>query len=172
MKYGNSSAPTERINIVYQPAKSTAREQAELPLKILMLGDYTGRPAEVPLEARKPISIDKGNFSDVMAQQQLELSLTVPNRLADEPGSTLGVALKFDSLDDFTPEGLARQVPALRDLLELRNALNALKGPLGNLPAFRKKLQALLARAEDRKRLIEELEREPPAPPDSPESPR
>jgi hypothetical protein len=29
----------------------------------------------------------------------------------------------------------------MRKLLELRSALNALKGPLGNVPAFKKKIQ-------------------------------
>ena len=38
-----------------------------------------------------------------------------------------------------------RDNPAeLKTLLDLRNALNALKGPLGNVPAFRKKIQSLL----------------------------
>jgi type VI secretion system protein ImpB len=41
--------------------------------------------------------------------------------------------------------------------MELRNALTALKGPLGNVPAFRKKIQALLEDKEARARLLEEL---------------
>ena len=54
------------------------------------------------------------------------------------------MTLKFKKLDDFGPEGVVNQVPELKKLLELRAALNALKGPLGNIPAFRKKIQALL----------------------------
>jgi type VI secretion system protein ImpB len=49
------------------------------------------------------------------------------------------------------------QVPELRKLLELRSALNALKGPLGNIPAFRKKIQGLLGDNDNRQKLMKEL---------------
>jgi type VI secretion system protein ImpB len=42
-------------------------------------------------------------------------------------------------------------------MLELRAALTALKGPLANIPAFRKKIQVLLGDAEARHKLIAEL---------------
>ena len=45
----------------------------------------------------------------------------------------------------------------LNKLLELRKALQALKGPLGNLPAFRKKLQTLLKAEGDVDRILKEL---------------
>ena len=48
-------------------------------------------------------------------------------------------------------------MPELRKLLELRSALSALKGPLGNIPAFRKKIQGLLGDAEARTKLMGEL---------------
>jgi type VI secretion system protein ImpB len=69
----------------------------------------------------------------------------------------MSVALKFSTLGDFTPEGIVNQVPQLKQLLELRAALNALKGPLGNVPAFRKKIQALLGDTEGRQKLMAEL---------------
>jgi type VI secretion system protein ImpB len=67
------------------------------------------------------------------------------------------VGLKFKNLKDFTPEGVAEQVPELRQLMQLRNALTALKGPLGNLPKFRKKIQELLGDDAARERLMKEL---------------
>jgi type VI secretion system protein ImpB len=41
--------------------------------------------------------------------------------------------------------------------MELRNALTALKSPLGNKPEFRKKLQSLLDDKDARAKLMEEL---------------
>src|ERR687892_149073 len=67
------------------------------------------------------------------------------------------LALKFESLADFGPEGVVNQVPELRKLQELRAALTALKGPLGNVPAFRKKIQALLGEDATREKLMAEL---------------
>jgi type VI secretion system protein ImpB len=152
-----SVAPQERVNITYKPSTGDASSEVELPLKMLFLGDYTGRPDGRPLEERKPINIDKDNFDRVLAEQNLGVTLSVPDRLSGDAGANLSVNLKFKKLADFGPEAIAEQVPELRKLMELRNALTALKGPLGNVPAFRKKIQALLEDKEARARLLEEL---------------
>ena len=152
-----SVAPKERVNIVYKAQVGDAQEETELPLKILMVGDYTGRPDDTPLEERKPVNIDKENFGEVMAKQDLGVKVSVPDRLSGEKDASLAVDLKFKSLADFGPEGIVNQVPELKKLLELRTALVALKGPLGNIPAFRKKLQSMLGDAEGRQKLMTEL---------------
>ncbi|NVJ03924.1 type VI secretion system contractile sheath small subunit [Myxococcus sp. AM001] len=157
MSKESSVAPTERVNIVYKPATGNAQEQVELPLKVLMLGDFTGQEDARPLEQRAPINVDKANFNEVMAQQNLKVTLTAADKLSADPNATMNVSLQFKNLNDFSPESVVNQVPELKKLLELRSALNALKGPLGNLPAFRKKLQALLADEDGRKALIKEL---------------
>ena len=157
----SSVAPKERVNIVYKPATGGAKEEKELPLKLLMLGDYTLREEETLLEDRKPISVDKDNFDDVMKNQGLSLTLDVPNKLAekDEAGEEpkLTTKLEFKTMKDFDPTAIARQVPELNQLLELRAALTALKGPLGNLPAFRKKIESIIKDAEAREKLLREI---------------
>jgi type VI secretion system protein ImpB len=157
MSKDSSVAPTERVNIVYKPASGNMQEQVELPMKMLMMGDFTGRQDDRPLEERAPINVDKTNFNEVMAQQDLKVNVSVADKLSNEKGATLSMDLHFKNLADFAPESIVNQVPELRKLLELRSALTALKGPLGNVPAFRKKLQAMLADDEGRKRLIDEL---------------
>jgi type VI secretion system protein ImpB len=152
-----SVAPKERVNIVYKPATGNAQEEVELPLKVLMMGDYIGRTDDRPLEERKPINVDKDNFKDVMAGQKLKVQVTVPDKLAGEANAEMTLNLEFKGLGDFEPEGVVRQVPELKKLLELRAALNALKGPLGNIPAFRKKLQGLLGDTTSRQKLMQEL---------------
>ncbi|QSQ15047.1 type VI secretion system contractile sheath small subunit [Myxococcus landrumensis] len=157
MSKEGSVAPKERVNIVYKSDTGNAQSEVELPLKVLVVGDFTGRQDERPVEERAPINIDKGNFNEVMAKQGLSLDASVPNKLSDDPDASMSVALKFQNLSDFTPEGIVNQVPELRQLLELRAALNALKGPLGNVPAFRKKIQTLLGDSEGRQKLMAEL---------------
>lgn len=152
-----SVAPKERVNITYKPATGDQQEEVELPLRILMMGDYTGKPDDTPLEERKPINIDKDNFGDVMAEQNLSLNINVADKLSGNEGDEMAVGLKFKGLKDFTPEGIAEQVPELRQLMQLRNALTALKGPLGNLPKFRKRIQELLGDDAARERLMKEL---------------
>nr|WP_314488861.1 type VI secretion system contractile sheath small subunit [uncultured Pseudomonas sp.] len=159
MASDGSVAPKERVNIVYKPATGDAQEQVELPLKQLVIGDFTQRNDDTPVEDIKPIRVDKDNFNDVLKGQGLSLQLSVPNRLADDTaeGEQLPVNLKFDSIRDFEPDALVEQVPELRQLIALRDALKALKGPLGNVPDFRKQLQALIDDEGARERLLGEL---------------
>lgn len=152
-----SVAPKERVNIVYKPATGNAQEEVELPLKLLMIGDYTGQQDDRPVEERKTINVDKDNFKDVMAAQQLKVEATVKDKLTGDDNAEMSLKLQFKGLADFEPEGIVRQVPELKRLLELRSALNALKGPLGNIPAFRKKIQGILGDEESRKKLSAEL---------------
>ena len=152
-----SVAPKERVNIVYRPALGDAKEEVELPLKLLVMGDFTGRPDDRPLEKREPINIDKDNFNEVLKAQGLGLNLTVPNKLSPRPDEEMGVKLQIDSIKDFEPERIVGQVPELRRLLELREALRSLRGPLSNVPEFRKKVQELVKDETARKQLLKEM---------------
>jgi type VI secretion system protein ImpB len=153
-----SVAPKERINVTYKPATGGEQEQAELPLKLMVLGDFTQRQDERRIEDRKPISIDKNTFDDVLAKQEIQLTLAVPNRLqADAGENELAVQLNIQSLKDFHPDQLIEQVPELKKLMELRDALVSLKGPLGNAPAFRKAIENVLDDGDSRDRVLKEL---------------
>lgn len=157
MSKEQSVAPKERVNITYKPATGDAQSDVELPLKMLVIGDFTGKKDDRPVEERKPINVDKDNFNQVMTEHRLDVAVSVKDRLSEEQGAELSLKLGFKTLSDFTPDGVVAQVPELQQLLELRNALVALKGPLGNTPTFRKKIQSLLADEEGRSRLMREL---------------
>jgi type VI secretion system protein ImpB len=152
-----SIAPQERVNITYKPATGDAQSEVELPLKMLFVGDYTGKTDDRQVEDRKPINVDKDNFNQVLAEHNVGVQLTVPNRVTGAEGAEIAVDLKFRTINDFSPDAVAAQIPALKQLLELRQALTALKGPLGNVPAFRKKLQAIVGDTAAREKLMREL---------------
>lgn len=154
-KKEQSVAPKERVNITYKAKVGDSTEERELPLKILAVGDYSGQPDERQLEDRDPINIDKDNFNAVMAQQKLGTEVAVPNRLTGD--GDLGVSLKFESLKDFAPAGIAKQIPELQDLLAMREALVAVRGPLGGFPKFRRAVEAILKDPEKVARLMAEL---------------
>lgn len=152
-----SVAPKERVNIRYRPATGDAKEEIELPMKHVVLGDFTLRADDTPLEERERVNINKDNFNDVMRSMDLTVDANVEDRLSGEADAQMSVHLKFDSLKDFEPEQIVNQVPELRKLLELRQALVALKGPLGNTPAFRKAIQSIVDDEGARAALMKEL---------------
>lgn len=152
-----SVAPQERVNITYKSQIGDAQVEVELPLKMLFVGDYTGRKDDTPVEERQPINIDKDNFQEVLREQKLALNLSVPDKLSSDSSGSMSVSLKFQKLADFGPDSLVEQIPELKQLMDLRTALTALKGPLGNLPSFKRKIQAILQDDQARAKLLAEL---------------
>ncbi|MBX3474519.1 MAG: type VI secretion system contractile sheath small subunit [Planctomycetes bacterium] len=155
-KNDGSVAPRERVNIVYKPATGGASEEKELPLKLLVMGDFTSRTDDTPLEQRKAVNVDKDNFNDVMKNHKVAIDINVKNTLAGK-GGEMAANLKFQTLKDFDPDAIARQVPELAKMLELREALAALKGPLGNFPAFRKKIEEIIKDPAAREKIFKEV---------------
>ncbi|WP_321347555.1 type VI secretion system contractile sheath small subunit [Halopseudomonas oceani] len=158
MAKDSTVAPRERINVTFTPNTGDQQEDVELPLKLMVLGDFTLRQDERSVEQRKPILIDKTSFEDVLAKQDLHLNFNVANRLQDDdPDSALAIELNIGSMRDFNPASIVEQVPELRQLMELREALVSLKGPLGNTPAFRQAIEALLRDDQSREQVLTEL---------------
>ncbi|MBL4816605.1 type VI secretion system contractile sheath small subunit [Shewanella benthica] len=151
-------APKERINIKYVPATGDQQAEMELPLKMLIIGDFKGHPEDTQLEERQSVSINKTNFESVMKESELSIKATVANKLTDNEADELDIELNFTSLKDFSPDSIAEQIPEIKKLIELREALVALKGPLGNIPSFRTKLQELIETKDSREQLLAELQ--------------
>ncbi|AUG55436.1 type VI secretion system contractile sheath small subunit [Thalassospira marina] len=154
----SSVAPKERINVKFVPATGDQKEEVELPLKMVVMGDFAGKADDTPLENRKAVEIDKNSFGNVLREMNLERTLQVDDVLRGDPDATLSLKLKFESLQDFSPDSIVEQVPELKKLADLREALTALKGPLGNLPAFRRALSEIVDDPEKRDALLAELD--------------
>ncbi|MDD2861961.1 MAG: type VI secretion system contractile sheath small subunit, partial [Acidiphilium sp.] len=116
-----------RVHITYDVETDGAQIVRELPFVMGVMGDFSGDPTQPlkPLAERKFIQIDRDNFNDVMARMSPGLKLKVDNTLAND-GSQMAVDLKFNSIEDFDPERVVDQVPALKSLLETRNKLRDL----------------------------------------------
>jgi type VI secretion system protein ImpB len=151
-----SVAPKERVNIVYKSNTGDQSEDVELPLKLLMIGDYTGKPSDDTVEDREPVNINKDNFNDVMASMNLSIDMNVSDTLSED-NDEMPVRLDIKSMKDLSPDNVASQVPELNSLLEMRKALLALKGPLGNVPKFRKTIQNILNEDSSREQIMKEL---------------
>jgi len=149
--------PPSRVNIRYVKDTGGAQEELELPLKLLILGDFTMREDDTSLEDRKRISVDKNNFGSVLKEQKLGLDLVVPNTLAGD--GEMAVKLKMESLDDFTPTGIANQVPELKTMLAVRGLLTDLKAKVISNREFRKQLESILNDKSKMASIIAELDK-------------
>ncbi|MFA1559675.1 type VI secretion system contractile sheath small subunit [Aliivibrio fischeri] len=159
MSKDGSVAPKERVNVTFKPVSGDTAEDLELPLKMMVLGDFTQQEDDRKLEDRKPFNVDKSNFNDVIEKQNLNISFGVKNQLQDdgEGNEEIAVDLNFKHINDFDPSSIVEQVPELKGLMDLREALVSLKGPLGNVPAFRKAIEDALVDDEAREKLLSEL---------------
>jgi type VI secretion system protein ImpB len=150
-----------RVNISYDVETGGAVEMKELPFVMGVLGDFSGQPVEplAKLKDRKFVEVTLDNFDDVLASMKPHLQFSVENKLTDEAdGGKLGVDLTFKSMDDFSPDAVARQVKPLKELLDLRTKLADLRGTLQSNEKLDEILQATLADDEKMKKLKAELD--------------
>lgn len=135
--------PKARVNIKLDVHTGGAQKKMELPLKLVVMGDYSNGKENRPLSEREKVNINKNNFNSVLADYSPSVSLTVENTLAGD-GSEENVQLAFSEMKDFEPEQVARQIPQLRAMLAMRNLLRDLKSNLLDNVTFRKELESIL----------------------------
>ena len=140
MAKGASKARESRVNIAISDRLRGGAEP-ELPFRMLVMGDYTLKDDKRPIYDRKPVDINKSNFDAVMQSFNLSMDLSVPDQISGS--GELPVSLRFGTLKDFRPESIARQVPELRNLLELRDAMKALRPKMGDKAAQKELLKAI-----------------------------
>ena len=121
-----SEIPKVRINLKLDLHTGGASKKTELPLKLLVAGDFSNSQESAPLSERKKVDLNKNNFDSVLSEYSPNVNLTVKNTLADD-GSEDNISLTFRSMKDFTPEQVSRQIPQLKAMLSMRNLLRDLK---------------------------------------------
>ena len=149
-----------RVNITYDVETGGAIEIKELPFVMGVLGDFSGQPTEplARLKDRKFVEVTPDNFDDVLASMKPHLAYKVANKLTDDPSAgQIAVDLNFRSLDDFSPDAVARQVGPLKELLDLRTKLADLRGSLQGNDKLDEILQNTLSDADKLAKLKDEM---------------
>jgi type VI secretion system protein ImpB len=150
-----------RVQITYKVETGDAIELKELPFVVGVLGDFSGKPVNpLPLlKERKFTEVNPDNFDKVLEGMKPHLAFAVANKLSDDPDAPdLKVSLDFKSMEDFEPENVARQVPALKKLLDLRQNLTNLQSTLGGNDKFEELLLDAVKDKETAKKLKGEIE--------------
>ncbi len=116
-----------RVHISYDVETEGASIKKELPFVVGVMGDFSGDSTQ-PLQSlkdRKFIQIDGDNFDQVMRKMTPGAKFKVANTLQDDD-SEIAVDLKFNSMEDFEPINIVKQVEPLKNLIETRNKLSDL----------------------------------------------
>ena len=138
-----NEVPKARVNIKLDLHTGGAQKNVELPLKLMVMGDYSNGAEQRTLSERSKININKNNFDNVLAEFSPRLKLAVENTLVNDDSDT-PIELNFQKIKDFEPEQVARQIPQLRALLAMRNLLRDLKSNLLDNATFRHELERIL----------------------------
>jgi type VI secretion system protein ImpB len=150
--------PPSRINLFLELQEGEAKEKVELPMRLLVLGDYTDRADQTPVEEREVVNINSNNFESVMKSKDLSMQYTVDNKL-DEDGKALKIDLSVADMDSFSPNHVARQVPELRRMVAMRNLLQDLRNRVVSTSEFRRQLEAIVQDESALAELAEELQK-------------
>ena len=139
-----------RASAAREISRSLARDSeqmVELPFVMGVMSDLSGNTPGVekaPVEERTFADVTKDTVDDYMASLQPGMTFMAENRLSGDGGEKLGVELKFESLADLEPAAIARQVPALKKLLEAREQLANLQRYMASKPKAQDHLKKLL----------------------------
>jgi type VI secretion system protein ImpB len=118
-----------RVHIEYELDVNGAQKKVELPFVMGVMSDLSGKvDPDQPLPAvkdRKFLDIDMDNFNDRMKAIKPRVAFSVPN-VIDDQGGNIAVNISFESMNDFSPEAIAKKVEPLRKLLETRTELTNL----------------------------------------------
>jgi type VI secretion system protein ImpB len=154
---GRNRAP--RVQIEYDVELYGAEKKVQLPFVMGVMADLSGNAGkeQPPVADRKFLEVSVDNFDERLKGTRPQVKFRVPNKLTGE--GEIPVDLAFESLSDFSPAAVAKQVPALARLLEARqqlaNLITYMDGKSG--------AEELIAKVLQDKTLLETLASKPAA---------
>ena len=112
-----------RVQIEYDVELYGAEKKVQLPFVMGVMSDLSGKPAEAlpPVAERKFLEVDVDNFDERLKSMKPRVAFQVPNTLTGE--GNIAVDITFESMDDFSPAAVAKNVEGLKQLFEARQQL-------------------------------------------------
>ena len=130
---GRNRAP--RVQIEYDVEVYGAQKKVQLPFVMGVMSDLSGK-SEVelaPVAERDFLEIDGDNFDSRMESIKPRVAFHTDNQLTGQ--GNFAVDITFQSMEDFSPASIAKQVEPLRKLLQARqqlaNLLTYMDGKVG-----------------------------------------
>jgi len=147
--------PKARVNIQLDVETGNGVEKKELPMKLLVLGDFSRGKTLGNVNKRERVNVHKNNIDKVLADFSPELNFVVNDKLNHR--DEMQVKLTVSGFKDFSPQAVANQIPQLRKLIGMRNLLKELKGTILDDVSLRKKLESIVNDENHKQILQKEL---------------
>lgn len=152
--------PRSRITLTYRTTINGEPETVSLPLRLLMLGDFSLGSSEdrkVDLESRKLRAVNGRNLDELMKDMKMSLRFQVPNRINPDVEADLDVELPIDRMKSFHPDEVVHHVPKLKALRLLKKLLLEMQSSIDNQKALRNLVYELFSNKEALKQVLAEL---------------
>ncbi|MGI0119065.1 MULTISPECIES: type VI secretion system contractile sheath small subunit [Zooshikella] len=133
--------PKSRMTLRYRTEVKGEVEDVELPLRILVLGDFSGKHTEkVPFAERSIVRFDGKNLNAVMEKMKIK------TKVEDGDGKTHTIPI--ENVDSFLPYSVCREIKNMNDLVTFKKMLNTLLSSINNSGKFRQAIKSLIENPE------------------------
>lgn len=152
--------PKSRLTLRYKTEVNGQPEDVTLPMRVLVEGDLSlgsSKDRAVDLEERRLRNLDGTNTDAVMKDMGISLKFAVNNRVDPENGEDMNVELPIDSMKSFSPDEVARHVPKVKGLLQMKKLLEEVISNVDNRKEFRKLLNELMGNEEALAKVMAQL---------------
>jgi type VI secretion system protein ImpB len=149
--------PKARVNITLDVETGGAKKKVELPMKMLVMGDFSNGKTKGRVAERERININKENFETVMSNLAPKLEYHVENKMTND-GSDICVKLEVNSMKSLNPEMVAEQIPELHRMLAMRNLLKDLRSNILDNGSLRRELEKIVKSRPELMNLKERLD--------------
>lgn len=147
-----------RVQISYDVEDGGATLSRELPMVAGVISNLSGDAADPTEYAQRGfVEVEQDGVDRLMKRLGPKVAFTVDDAVSGEEGKEVAVSLEFESIDDFSPMGVAAQIPQTAKLLEARQKLADLYGKLESNDKLEGILGDVLADADKRSALRTQL---------------
>ncbi|WP_119343879.1 type VI secretion system contractile sheath small subunit [Facilibium subflavum] len=146
----NKKIPQSRLMIQYDTRVEGEPKKKELPYRILAMGDLSqgkSKDAKKSFEDRLVRSLKNG-IDATLKDMDITLKLSVPNSINPHKSPTLDIDYKLEKMADFRPDRIAKKVPELNALLQLKDMLSSFEKDLDNNRMLKKTIDQIFSSKE------------------------
>lgn len=152
--------PKSRLTLRYKTEVSGQPEDVSLPLRLLVEGDFSmgsSKDRKIDLEERRLRTMDGKNTDAVMKDMGMSLKFAVSNKIDPEIAEDMDVEIPIESMKSFSPDHVAKHVPKLKGILQMKKLLEEVISTVDNRKDFRKLLNELMGDEEALAKMMEQL---------------